>query len=247
MPILPALLLLTTLLACTGPAAAGTDGQSDPWEGFNRAVYAFNEDFDRAILKPLAEGYQWLLPQPARTGITNVFSNLNDVVVVVNDLLQLKPQQAASDFSRLVWNSTAGLGGLFDVATPMGLPKHDEDFGQTLAHWGMGNGPYLVLPFLGPSTGRDAVGLAVDYTQLDPVGYVKDDAARWSAVALRAVDTRANLLRASRILDQAALDPYVFLREAYLQRREYLIYDGNPPPPNFDDFDALPPDEPEQR
>jgi len=165
--------------------------------------------------------------------------------VLINDLLQLKGRQAASDFSRLVWNSTVGLFGLIDVATPMDLPKHNEDFGQTLGYWGVGSGPYLVIPFLGPSSLRDGAGMVVDYYELDPIYQQIDDYhTRLAVLGLKVVDTRANLLRASRILDQAALDPYIFLREAYLQRRENLVYDGNPPPPDFGEFDDLPPDEP---
>ncbi len=241
--LLPLLFAVTLLGGCA--TANGPKNPDDPWEGFNREVYKFNSDLDTAILKPVAEGYQKSVPQPARTGVTNFFSNLGDVVVLVNDVLQLKGRQAASDLSRLVWNSTVGLGGLIDVATPMQLPKHNEDFGQTLGYWGVGSGPYLVLPLLGPSSLRDGTGTLVDYLAFDQLHQIKPyHPTRVATVTLEIIDTRANLLRASRILDQAALDPYVFMREAYLQRRQNLVYDGNPPPPSFEEFEDLPPDEP---
>ncbi|WP_197722779.1 VacJ family lipoprotein [Sulfurivermis fontis] len=243
----PRLLLLPLLLALTGCATVpGERDPRDPWESFNRGMYDFNTDFDNKILKPVAEGYVNVVPQTARTGVSNFFSNLGDVVVLANDLLQFKLRQAASDFSRLVWNSTVGLAGLIDVATPMGLPKHDEDFGQTLGHWGVGSGPYLVLPFLGPSSLRDGTGLAVDRSQFNLVNEVESDGARYTLIGLEAVDTRASLLHTTRLLEQGALDPYLFLRESYLQMRENLVYDGNPPAPAFDldEFDDLPPDEP---
>lgn len=239
------LLLLLTALATgcastAGPPPGETDAVTpgDPLERFNRSVYRFNDAADRALMKPLAEGYQKVTPRPVRKGVGNFFSNLDDVTVLVNDILQFKPERAATTFSRLVWNSTVGLAGLIDVATPMDLPKHQEDFGQTLGYWGVDPGPYLVLPFLGPSTVRDGSGLVVDY-YTDPVYYIEDDTARWSAVALRTVDRRAGLLRAGQILDDAALDPYAFLRDSYLQRRQHLIHDGNPPLEDMDTLDPL--------
>jgi phospholipid-binding lipoprotein MlaA len=241
------LFLIPLLLILTGCATVhGERDPRDPWEGFNRGVHAFNTDFDEALAKPIAEGYVRVVPQTARTGVSNFFSNLGDVVVLANDLLQFKLHQAAADFSRLLWNTTVGLGGLIDVATPMGLTKHEEDFGQTLGRWGVGSGPYLVLPFLGPSSLRDGTGRLVDYTQFDLVGEIGDDTTRYTVIGLNAVNTRANLLRTTRLLEQGALDPYLFMRESYLQMRENLVYDGNPPAPefDFDDFDDLPPDEP---
>ncbi len=233
------LLVLAGCASVNGPASP-----QDPWEGFNRGVYAFNSDFDRSIGKPVAEEYTRVVPQPVRTGVTNFFSNLDDVIVLFNDLLQLKGDQSASDFSRLVWNSTVGIFGLIDVATPMQLRKHNEDFGQTLGHWGVGPGPYLVLPFLGPSDLRDGSGWVVDSYEFDPTGAIDPYyPTRVEVLLLGAIDTRARLLRASNILEQAALDPYIFMREAYLQRRQNLVYDGNPPPPPLEDFDQLPPDE----
>jgi phospholipid-binding lipoprotein MlaA len=231
------LLILITLLA-SGCSSVQVADERDPWEGYNRAAYAFNDDFDRSILKPLATGYEKVVPAPVNNSISNFFSNLDDVVVLLNDILQLKFEQSLSDFSRLTFNTTFGLLGLFDVASHMDLPKHNEDFGQTLGRWGVGSGPYLVLPFLGPSTLRDGAALPVDW-QIDPVFRIKDTETYWGTIGLKAVDTRAGLLRASRILDTAALDPYIFLRDAYLQRRQNLVYDGNPPPSVIDEFDPF--------
>ena len=223
---------VTLLIGCA--ATKGPPDERDPFESFNRAMFKFNDAVDTAVVRPVAEAYQENVPQPVQTGVSNFFSNLDDIFVLINDLLQFKFKQAASDFSRLVWNSTVGLFGLIDVATPMGLPKHDEDFGQTLATWGVGDGPYLVLPFLGPSTVRDTGGLVVELAY-DPLREgIEDDEAYWAAFAVRVIDARAKLLGASRILDEAALDPYVFMRDAYLQNRRNLIYDGNPPEEKID-------------
>jgi len=241
------LLSLLLLLSLTGCATLhGERDPRDPWESFNRGMHDFNTDLDNKILKPVAEGYVKVVPQTARTGVSNFFSNLDDVVVLANDLLQFKFRQAAADFSRLIWNTTVGLAGLIDVATPMGLTKHDEDFGQTLGHWGVGSGPYLVLPFLGPSSLRDGTGRAVDYTQFNVTTTAQSDTTRYTLLGLNVVDTRAGLLRTTHLLEQGALDPYLFIRESYLQMRQNLVYDGNPPAPelNFDDFEDLPPDEP---
>jgi phospholipid-binding lipoprotein MlaA len=200
----------------------------DPLEPLNRGIYQFNDAVDRGIMKPVAKGYKAVLPQPVRTGVGNFFSNLDDVVVLLNDLLQFKFGQAASDFSRLVWNTSVGILGLIDVATPMDLPKHNEDFGQTLGRWGVGNGPYLVLPLLGPSNLRDTVGLVVDY-RVDPVYQQDDMADRNTAVVLRAIHKRSVLLGAEDVVQEGALDPYSFVRDAYLDRRRNLVYDGKPP------------------
>lgn len=222
-------LVLILCLFTSSCATVSAPDDRDPWESFNRSIGSFNDAFDKAIAVPVATAYQAVLPDFIETGISNFFSNLGDVIVIVNDLLQFKFEQAGSDFSRLLMNTTFGLLGFIDVATHMDLPKHDEDFGQTLATWGVGDGAYLVLPFLGPSSVRDATGLVVDFSFLDPVTYVEDDEARWSLIALRAVDKRANLLEASRILEQSGIDPYVALRNTYYQIRENQIYDGNPP------------------
>jgi len=207
---------------------ASTNDARDPLEPLNRGVYQFNEGVDTVLLKPVAEIYQGVVPPIARTGIRNVFNNLNDVVVALNNLLQGKFTEAASDVGRIAINTTAGLFGLFDVASPAGLEKHDEDFGQTLGYWGVGDGPYLVLPFIGPRNLRDAGGLLVDW-QVDPLLQFDPVRTRNQLWALRIVSLRAELLSASKLLSVAALDEYEFVRDAYLQRRRNLIYDGNPP------------------
>ncbi len=233
-------LILSLLTLATGCASNPTADQRDPLEGYNRAMFEFNDQLDRAVMRPVAETYEENMPGPINTGISNFFGNLNDVVVLVNDLLQFKLKQAASDLGRITFNTTVGLGGLIDVATPMDFPKHYEDFGQTLGYWGIPAGPYLILPILGPSSIRDSGGLAVDGIYLDPI-YQADvhPDTRWTAVAVRGIDTRASLLQASRMVDQAAIDPYIFIRESYLQRRENLVYDGHPPTSELDDFDRI--------
>ncbi len=207
---------------------ATTHDPRDPLEPINRGVYQFNEGVDTMFLKPAAEVYQAVIPPVARTGVSNVFANVNDVVVALNNLLQGKISEALSDVGRVLINTTAGLFGIFDVATPSGLEKHDEDFGQTLGYWGVGDGPYLVLPILGPRTTRDTGGLVVDFLT-DPVSYIDPSRDRNQVMGLRLVSRRAELLGASQLLSVAALDEYEFVRDAYLQRRRNLIYDGNPP------------------
>lgn len=227
------------ILALLGGCASVTDGadERDPLEPFNRAIYRFNDAADRYVIKPVATDYREHVPRPVQTGIANFFGNLQDVIVLVNDLLQLKVEQGMSDFGRIVYNTTFGLFGLVDVASYLGLPKHDEDFGQTLGYWGVPPGPYLVLPFLGPSNIRDSVGLVGDiYVHPMFQGLITDESVSLGAVALRYIDLRAQLLGASRVVDEAALDPYAFIRDAYLQRRRNLVYDGNPPPEPRDDF-----------
>ena len=201
----------------------------DPLEGFNRAMYTFNDKLDKYALKPLAKGYRAITPAPVRKSVSNFFSNLREPMVMLNNLLQGKPGQAASDLGRLLINSTAGIAGLFDVSTKIGLPKHNEDFGQTLAVWGVGDGPYLVLPFFGPSNLRDGVSLPVDWETYPP-NHMEERSTRDKLLLVEIIDKRAQLLDASDILEQAAgRDPYVFVREASRQRRRNLIYDGNPP------------------
>jgi phospholipid-binding lipoprotein MlaA len=218
--------------------SASREVDPDPFEGFNRAMYKFNEKVDKYALKPVAKGYRAVLPKPVRKGVSNFFSNLREPIVILNDLLQGKFIQAVSDFSRFFWNTTVGLYGLFDVATHMDMPKHDEDFGQTLGVWGASEGPYLVLPFFGPSSVRDTGGLVVDYYAYPPNTH--DDVSsgtRSKLLLVDTIDTRARLLDATDILEQAAgQDPYIFVREAYRQRRQYLVYDGNPPQPPPPDF-----------
>lgn len=220
----PAVILL--LSGCA--SVNGPPDSHDPWERFNRSVYNFNDKFDRAILKPVAKGYRKITPDPAEKGVSNFFSNLDDVIVIVNDILQLKPLQALSDTGRFLVNSTLGIAGLFDVATPIGLEKHDEDFGQTLGRWGLGQGPYLVLPVLGPSTVRDGAGLVADQ-YVHPIREAEDRESRVGLYLLNMVNLRAGLLEAGDIVDEAAYDPYIFIRELYIQRRRNLVYDGSPP------------------
>jgi phospholipid-binding lipoprotein MlaA len=221
-------LVLTLLLPLVFLGGCATTNPRDPLEPINRVVYKFNDGVDTVLFRPLAQGYRAVLPQFVRDSIANFFSNINDIINVLNNLLQGKPVDALSDFGRVAINSTFGLGGLLDVASEAGMEKHNEDFGQTLGRWGVGNGPYLVLPLLGPSTLRDTVGRFVD-SRADPLGYMHDVRWRNSLWGTRFISTRAELLDTSRILDTAALDPYEFLRDAYLQRRRNLIYDGSPP------------------
>ena len=220
--------LLALALAAAGCATTGIDGDPrDPWEPANRAVYRFNEGFDEALARPIATAYRDLLHEEIRDRVRNFFSNIGDVFIGVNNLLQGKVQDGIEDWARFVFNSTFGFLGVHDVASDMGLEKHNEDFGQTFGRWGVGDGPYLILPILGSSTLRDGFGTAFDiYT--DPVGDFRPIRLRNSAVVLRLANTRADLLEASRILEEAALDKYVFQRDAYLQRRRSLIYDGRP-------------------
>ena len=224
-------LSLSAVVALPGCATVADDYRdpSDPLEGFNRVMYRFNDDLDTAVVKPLARGYSAIMPAPLNRGVTNFFSNLGDVSSAVNNLLQLKLGRAATDVGRVMVNTTVGVAGFMDVASNMDLPKYGEDFGQTLGTWGIDPGPYLVLPVLGPSSVRDGVGLVAEW-YLDPVNYIEDDTVRWSVKGLNIIDTRADLLDASRVLEAAALDPYAFVRDAYLQRRRSLVYDGNPPP-----------------
>lgn len=220
---------LAAVLWLSGCASVnGPPDSQDPWERFNRTMYNFNDKFDRAVLKPVAKGYRAVTPDPAEKGIGNFFSNLDDVIVIANDIVQFKPLQALSDTGRFLVNSTLGIAGLFDVATPIGLKKHDEDFGQTLGRWGVGQGPYLVLPFLGSSSVRDGIGLVTDQ-RINPVREVENSDTRAGLYLLNIVSLRAGLLEAGDIVDEAAYDPYIFIRELYLQRRQNLVYDGSPP------------------
>jgi phospholipid-binding lipoprotein MlaA len=208
--------------------ATGTNPR-DPFEPLNRGIYQFNEGLDKAILKPVAQAYRAVLPQFLRASVSNFFSNINDVVVALNNLLQGKFTAAYSDLGRIAINTTLGLGGLFDIASEAGIEKHEEDFGQTLGYWGIGDGPFIVLPLFGPSNVRDTVGRFVDY-KTDLVTYVDPNYIRNILWGTRLVNRRAELLDASTVLQTAALDPYEFVRDAYLQRRRNLIYDGTPPP-----------------
>jgi len=222
------LLLALGLAALAGCATTGEGDPRDPLEPLNRAVYRFNEGLDEAVARPVATAYRDAVPAPLRTYVRNFFGNIADLLIGANNILQGKPDEGLQDWARFVFNSFFGVFGINDVASEMGFEKHNEDFGQTLGRWGLGNGPYLVLPLLGPSSLRDGAGTAVDY-YFDPVGQFRPVPVRNSAVVVRFTGVRADLLDAGRLLEEAALDKYVFLRDAYLQRRRSLVYDGSPP------------------
>ncbi len=224
-------LTLTAAALLAGCATTSDLAQedADALESYNRAMFAFNDAVDKAVFKPVAKVYWRVLPEPVTDSIGNFFSNLNDVVVLVNDLLQFKLHQAAMDSSRIVFNTTFGVAGLFDVASRMELPKNREDFGQTLAVWGIGQGYYIVIPLLGPSTVRDAFGMVGDF-MINPISWSTDsEAVMWGLWGLNLINRRASLLRIERALADEQIDPYSFQRSAYLQMRRNLIYDGNPP------------------
>ena len=228
---------LALAFVLSGCATTATEGETvDTWENANRGIYKFNDKVDKAILKPVAETYQKVTPAPVRRSVTNFFENVAYLNVILNDLLQAKLEQGIADTTRFVYNSVFGVAGLFDVARHMGLPPNDEDFGQTLGVWGLGEGAYVVLPILGPSTLRDVPDLVVS-SLVNPLSYIDNTGVRAGLTALDGVDTRARASGAFAFINEAALDPYIFTREAYLQRRIFLIYDGNPPKPKF--FDDL--------
>ena len=213
----------------------------DPLEGFNRAMYGFNDRVDRAVLKPAAEIYEAVTPSPVRTGVGNFFSNLGDVWIGANNILQGKVADGLSDWMRVALNSTFGLAGLLDIATEAGLPKHDEDFGQTLAVWGVGEGPYVVVPFFGPRTLRDAAAIPVNMYENDVWG-IDHVRTRNSMVGLRLTHQRLRLLGLDQTLETATTDPYAYVRDFYLQQRRYKVFDGNVPV-GYDDEDWMDDDE----
>jgi phospholipid-binding lipoprotein MlaA len=236
-------LLSIAALAAGCASAPGRTTDDDRWEGFNRGVYKFNDTVDRAALKPVARGYRKVTPNWMRTGVGNFFSNLKYPITIVNQFLQGKGKLGLRDTGRFVLNTTVGLAGVLDVATRVGLEKNDEDFGQTLAVWGVHSGPYLTLPFFGPSTVRDAPARIIDFF-LDPLEFADVSwEVTWGKRALDAVHTRSELLPLDGAL-QRTFDPYAFVRDAWLQRREYVIHDGNPPPEALEE-DILEEDESE--
>ncbi len=224
-------LFLLLCLSIVGSGCASGPTPQDPWEGMNRKIYAFNSAVDTAYVAPIARGYRKILPPPARTGISNFFRNLGVIVTLFNDVLQFKVKDVPVDIMRFSTNILWGMGGLIDVATYARIPYNDEDFGQTLGYWGFNSGPYLVLPFFGPSSVRDGIALPVDIYVSPIYDAIGDEGVRWGLLALYVVDTRANLLDAESFLKQAALDEYSFVRDTYLQRREYLVNDGRLPQP----------------
>ena len=220
--------LLAYVAGAVLAAGCASTNPQDPLEGFNRGVFAFNEAADKVVIKPLAQGYDTVVPLPGKVVVSNFFSNVGDPWIAVNNLLQGKPREALSDLGRFLINTTVGILGTFDVATEMGLEKHNEDAGQTFGRWGVGEGAYVVWPIIGPRTVRDSVGFVVD-GYADPVWYVSDVSTRNSLAGLRFVITRAQLLPLDKTVSEAALDKYAYVRNAYLQRRRSLIYDGSPP------------------
>lgn len=238
-PAKPVLVMVLALFlsACAHTGGGSEQADVDPWEPFNRSMFKFNENVDKAVVKPVAQGYRKVVPGGMRKGVGNVFRNLAEPTTVVNDVLQGKFGQAVHDSFRFVVNSTFGLLGWFDLATPLGLERHEEDFGQTFSKWGVGRGPYLVLPLLGPSTVTDGIGLVPATLYTDPRTMGGYTVETYAIVSLDVVDQRARLLGASDVVEMQ-LDPYVFRREAYLQRRDQLIHDGDPPDdgePSIDD------------
>jgi len=217
--------LAVALLA--GCAAAPS--RVDPFEPMNRALYQFHDTVDTAVVRPVVQAYVDVVPELVRTGVSNVFNNLDDLFSAVNGLLQGKLDKFGDDLGRVVLNTGFGLGGIFDLASMVGIERGNEDFGQTFAAWGAPQGPYLFIPFLGPTTVRDGTGVVVRIA-LGPVGYIPDVPVRNGLYGLGAFDLRAQALGAGALVDTAALDRYLFIRNAYLQRRRYLVYDGKPPP-----------------
>lgn len=218
---------LLVVLLCAGCAHSPPYNPSDPLEPVNRFVWEFNSAADRYVLRPVAQTYADLTPDLVEQGIDNFLSNLTYPATIVNDAFQLKFRHTAADLTRFLVNSTVGVLGIFDVAASLGLPERDEDFGQTLGYWGIGQGIYLMLPFLGPSTGRDLVGRGVGYF-LNPTFYIDDTVTEWSLLVLYALNLRASLLGFDQAI-YSAFDPYIFVRTVYLQRRRAAVYDGNPP------------------
>jgi phospholipid-binding lipoprotein MlaA len=218
-------LMTLWLSACASLPSNATVDPRDPFERYNRAMFSFNKAVDENVLVPVATGYVNVIPSLIRTAIGNFFGNIGDVWTAVNNYLQGKPRDGTSDLARVVLNSTFGIAGLIDVATPAGLPKHAEDFGQTLGVWGVKSGAYLVLPIFGSSTVRDGLARPVDL-YVDPINAIDSVRLENSARALRLVDDRAALLDSTRLMQDAALDPYQFVRDAYLQRRESRVRDG---------------------
>lgn len=228
------ILLALAAITLAGCASAPAKNPADPLEPFNRGMYRFNDTLDKAIAKPVAQGYKAAMPAPVQMMVSNFFSNMDDAVITINDLLQFKFAQAASDGARFVFNSTFGVFGLFDVAHR--LEKHNEDFGQTLGYWGVGSGPYIVLPIFGPSTLRDGTGALLDSgpSKLRRVHHTR---TRNQLYLTKAIDHRTKLLDQEKVLDEAAIDRYAFIREAYLLRRQSLVYDGSPPRREYEDYE----------
>ncbi|EXI85267.1 MAG: putative phospholipid-binding lipoprotein MlaA precursor [Candidatus Accumulibacter regalis] len=224
---LSAYVCATAITVASGCASTNND-PADPFEGFNRAMFAVNEGLDTVAIKPVAQGYDAVTPLPVKVGVGNFFGNIWDSWTAINNLLQGKGGDALSDVGRVLINSTIGIGGVFDVASEMGLTKHSEEFGQTLGKWGVPDGPYFYWPLIGPRTTRDTFGWMVD-TYYDPVWRVDNIPLRNSLVAVRYVDLRASVLPTDKVIEEAAFDKYSYIRDAYLQHRRNEIFDGDPP------------------
>lgn len=223
-----AVVILVGVMTLSGCASFRTAAPGDPIEPINRGIYSFNNTFDHYLFKPIAKGYDAIVPTLVKTGVSNVFQNMSDAQSLVSDALQLKGAKFGDDLGRVMLNTTFGIGGIFDLATPLGVERGNEDIGQTLGYWGIGAGPYLVIPFLGPSSLRDAVGRFGD-SKVNPLSYVSSVPVRNSLTGLGVVDARVGLFPAEDLLNQASLDKYTFLRSAYLQRRQSLVLDGKRP------------------
>ena len=237
------LIPLAVVMLC-GCAATGTTTGNvnentgiDQWESMNRRLFGFHNGYDRFVWQPVARSYKAVLPNPVRKSVYNFTFNLRSPVYIANSLLQGKPKQTLELTARFLINSTLGLAGIWDpAAISAGLPKQSEDFGQTLAVWGINSGPYVVVPFIGPATVRDGAGILVDIATLGPILSIEDSTFRYTTLALFYIDTRARLLGAEKTIDTAA-DRYVFIREAFLQHRNYVNHDGDPPEEDFEDFE----------
>lgn len=229
MPWLQRTVLALCALVLSACATVPNPDARDPWESWNRGVFGFNETVDKVVLKPVATGYQKVTPTFVQKGVGNFFGNLTDMWSVVNNALALRGRETGDSMGRVMLNTTIGLLGFVDVASDLGVERHTADFGLTLARWGVKDGPYVMLPVLGPSTLRDAAGLPVDNWGNPANQFVSDEPTRNGLLVLKVVDKRAQLLSAGQVLDGAALDKYTFLRDAYLQRRRNQVYDGNPP------------------
>ncbi len=219
-------LVVSSMLFLSACATTGSLDERDPWEGFNRGVFSFNETIDDFIMEPVGKVYDFITPDIIDDGVSNFFSNLRQVSVIANDLLQFEFNQAANDTVRLFLNSTIGLFGFFDVASEGNLHSSKEDFGQTLAHWGMGSGPYLVLPFFGPASVRDVAGFAVDRSVFSPIAYVDDDATRAGLLTVEYVDFKSDILSTQDLIGEASLDEYDFIKNAYFEKRTSQVNGG---------------------
>jgi phospholipid-binding lipoprotein MlaA len=233
-------LVLCLFVGCASIPEGQQVSKKDPWEKVNRNVFSFNEGLDKYLVIPITKTYEFILPEFVRNRFSNIFSNIGDIYTSVNQLLQGKPKVAVEDFTRVIVNTTFGIGGIFDVATGAGLEKHQEDFGQTFAVWGVSDGPYMVLPLLGPSNVRDTFGWIFDLETDILLSYVSDIPTRNTITAVRVIDQRSKYLSASSLLEVAAFDKYSFVRDAYIQRRRDRIYDGNPP--LIEEEEELPPE-----